>query len=126
MDDTPTVFVRLRNSYETSRVIGELAAQERSAYNQAVNILNREPNMPMRANKSGSYGLNKRITRWRNDKLTEKCRKAAPYHIHQQGSEAAWLANQLLQDNREERLERVATAIEKGLQPHHSRIVQVG
>ena len=43
----------------------------------------------MRASKGGSYGLNKRITIWRREKLTETCRKAAPYHIHQQGSEAA-------------------------------------
>ena len=48
MEDTTTVFVRLRYSPETARVIGELAAQERLAYNQAVNILNREPDMPMR------------------------------------------------------------------------------
>ena len=54
MKDTPTVFVRLRNSYETSQVIGDLAAQERSAYNQAVNFLNREPNIPMRANKTAT------------------------------------------------------------------------
>ena len=118
MKDTPTVFVRLRNSYETSQVIGDLAAQERSAYNQAVNILNREPNMPMRANKAGSYGLNKRITKWRTKKLTKARRKAAPYHIHQQGSEAAWLANKLMQENRAERQERMATAIEKGVEPH--------
>ena len=118
MKDTPTVFVRLRNSYETSQVIGELAAQERSAYNQAVNFLNREPNIPMRANKAGSYGLNKRITTWRK-KLTKAHRKAAPYHIHQQGSEAAWLANERMQEKRAERLERIATAIEKGVEPHH-------
>lgn len=96
-----------------------MAAQQRLAYNQAVNVLNREPDIPMRASKGGSYGLNKRITRWRNEKLTETCRKAAPYHIHQQGSEAAWLANERLRESRAEREERVATAIKKGVEPHH-------
>ena len=118
MDDATTVFVRLRNSPQTARVIGELAAQQRLAYNQAVNILNREPDIPMRASKGGSYGLNKRITGWRSEKLAETCRKAAPYHIHQQGSEAAWLANERLRENRAERLEKVARAIEKGEEPH--------
>ena len=122
MEDTTTVFVRLRYSPETARVIGELAAQERLAYNQAVNILNREPDMPMRASKGGSYGLNKRITRWRREKLTETCRKAAPYHIHQQGSEAAWLANQRMREKRAERQERMARAIEKGVEPHHKDV----
>ena len=118
MDDATTVFVRLRNSPETARVIGNLAAKERFAYNQTVNILNREPDIPMRASKGGSYGLNKRITIWRNEKLTETCRKAAPYHIHQQGSEAAWLANERMRENRAEREEQVARAVQKGVAPH--------
>ncbi len=122
MEETSTVFIRLENSPETARVIGELTAQQRLAYNQAVNILNREPDMPMRASKGGSYGLNKRITRWRNEKLSNDCRKAAPYHIHQQGSEAAWLANERLRENRAERQERVARAIEKGVEPHHKDV----
>ena len=122
MDDATTVFVRLRNSPETARVIGELAAQQRLAYNQAVNILNREPDIPMRANKGNSYGLNKRITRWRREKLTETCRKAAPYHIHQQGSEAAWRANERMRENRAEREERVERAVQKGVEPHHKDI----
>ena len=122
MDDATTVFVRLRNSPEAARVIGGLAAQQRLAYNQAVNILNREPDMPMRASKGGSYGLNKRITKWRNEKLSNDCRKAAPYHIHQQGSEAAWLANERLRENRAEREEQVARATEKGAEPHHRDI----
>ena len=118
MEDTTTVFIRLRNSPETARVIGKLVAQQRLAYNQAVNILNREPDIPMRACKGGSYGLNKRITKWRSEKLAETCRKAAPYHIHQQGSEAAWLANERMRANRAESEERVARATEKGAEPH--------
>ena len=80
----------------TSRVIGWLTSQERLAYNQAVNILNREPMMPKRARKGSRFGLNKRITRWRNQDLMERGMDLAQYHIHQQGSEAAWEANALL------------------------------
>ena len=40
---TTTTLVRLNNTPETSRVIGWLTSQERLAYNQAVNVLNREP-----------------------------------------------------------------------------------
>ena len=65
------------------------STQQRLAYNQAVNVLNREPYIPKRAVKGSRYGLNKRITRWRNTDLVERRMDLAPYHIHQQGSEAA-------------------------------------
>ena len=51
MITTVTTFIRLENTPETSRVIGWLTSQERLAYNQAVNVLNREPMMPKRARK---------------------------------------------------------------------------
>ena len=120
MITTITTIVRLENSPETSRVIGQLTSQERLAYNRAVNVLNREPTIPKRAKKGSDHGLNKRITRWRNKDLVEIGMDLAPYHIHQQGSEAAWEANALMQAKRLEREERVARAMEAGDAPHHS------
>lgn len=117
---TTTTILRLENNPQTSRVIGWMASQERLAYNQAVNLLNREPHIPKRAKKHSRYGLNKRITHWRNEELVERGMDLAPYHIHQQGSEAAWEANALMQAIRLEREERIARAIETGAQPHPS------
>ena len=63
--------------------------------------------------------MNKRITYWRQ---TNQQMADAPYHIHQQGSEEAWEANQRLQQSRAERLERIAQAIADGEQPKHRDI----
>ena len=112
---TRTIVLPLVNNSATSTIIGKLAGQQRLAYNQAVNILNREPNIPKRAHKESSFGLNKRITAWRNANPDEA---NAPYHIHQQGSEAASVANELMVLQRQQRLERIAKAIEDGEQPH--------
>ena len=117
---TTTTLVRLNNTPETSRVIGWLTSQERLAYNQAVNVLNREPHIPKRAQKGSRHGLNKRITRWRKEELAPRDVKLAPYHIHQQGSEAAWEANALMQASRLEREDRIARATRAGDQPHAS------
>ena len=88
---TRTVQLPLVNTDAGSRLIGYLASQQRLAYNHAVHVLNREPSIPKRATTGSSYGLNKRTTAWRNQ--NPKARHA-PYHIHQQGSEAAHIANQ--------------------------------
>ena len=95
--------------------MGWLASQQRLAYNQAVDTLNRRPHIPRRAKKGSNYGLNKTTTAWRNENTTIA---TGPYHIHQQGSEAAWDANQLLQLNRQTRLERIEKAKAKGEEPH--------
>ena len=113
--NTRTVILPLVNNSATSTIIGRLTSQQRLAYNQAVNILNREPNILKRAHKDTSFGLNKRITAWRNANPDEA---TAPYHIHQQGSEAAFVANELMALQRRERLERIAKAIADGEQPH--------
>ena len=113
--NTRTVVLPLVNNSATSTVIGKLASQQRLAYNHAVNILNREPNIPKRAHKGSSFGLNKRITAWRHDNPDKA---NAPYHIHQQGSEAAFTANALMAFHRQERLERIDKAIANGEQPH--------
>ena len=75
---TTTTFIRLENSPKTSEIIGWLTSQQRLAYNQAVSILNREPKIPKRAKKGSRYGLNKRITQWRNTELVERGIAPAP------------------------------------------------
>ena len=112
---TRTYILRLVNNAPTSRVIGYLTSQQRLAYNHAVNILNREPHIPKRAHKGSTFGLNKRITAWPNNNPDQA---TAPYHIHQQGSEAAFDANQLLIISRAERQARIAKAVEDDKQPH--------
>ena len=59
MITTTTKFIRLENSPETSTIIGWLTSQQRLAYNQAVNVLNRVPHIPKRAKKGSRYGLNR-------------------------------------------------------------------
>ena len=113
--NTRAQIVRLVNNPETSRTIGWLASQQRLAYNHAVEELNRRPDMPKRAKRGSAHGLNKLLTAWRQANPEAA---TAPYHIHQQGSEAAWDANQRLQDSREQRLARVEKAHAKGEEPH--------
>ena len=60
--------------------------------------------------------MNKRITAWRQ---ASRQIADAPYHIHQQGSEEAWEANQRMQQSRAERLERTERAIAEGEEPKH-------
>ena len=60
--------------------------------------------------------MNKRITAWRQ---RNRQKADAPYHIHQQGSEEAWEANELMQQSRAERLERIERAIAKGEEHKH-------
>ena len=97
-----------------SRAIGYHATQQNAALNVAVDVLNREPNLPKRSGKTTPDAINKRITAWRqaNRQSTD-----APYYIHQQGAEEAWEANQRLQQSRSERLERIAEAIANGEEP---------
>ena len=113
--NTRTVILPLVNNSATSAIIGRLASQQRLAYNQAANIINREPNIPKRARKGSTFGLNKRITKWRKENPD---RATAPYHIHQQGSETAFQANELMRFHQMEREERIAKVIENDEQPH--------
>ena len=113
--NTRSHAVHLVNNPDTSRVIGWLASQQRLAYNVAVSELNRRPKLPKRAKTGKRYGLNKVITAWRNANPDEA---RAPYHIHQQGSEAAWEANQRLQSSRTDRLDRIERVIARGKDPH--------
>ena len=94
-----------------SQAIGYHAAQMNAAYNAAVDVLNREPELPKRSGKGRPDAMNKRITKWRQ---ANRQQAQAPYYIHQEGGEQAWEANQRM---REERLERFAKA--DGESPKH-------
>ena len=111
-----TLKFALRYDPDNSRAIGYHATQQNAAYNHAVDMLNREPDIPKRSGKSHPDTLNKRVTTWRQ---ANRQKADAPYHIHQQGAEDAWEANQRMRDAREERLERVAQAIADDEEPKH-------
>ena len=81
-----------------SQAIGYYATQQNAAYNAAVDVLNREPELPKRSGRHHHDALNKRITAWRQ---RNRQRADAPYYIHQQGAEEAWEANQRMRQARE-------------------------
>jgi transposase len=114
-----TLTFALRRDPDTSRAIGHHATQQNLAYNHAVDVLNREPNLPKRSGENHPDALNKRITAWRQ---ANRQQADAPYYIHQEGGEQAWEANQRMQQGRTERLERIARAIANGEEPKHRDI----
>ncbi len=99
-----TLKFALRHDPASSRAISCHATQQNAAYNHAVDVLNREPNLPKRSGKNHPDAMNKRITAWRQ---VNRHRTDAPYHIHQEGSEQAWEANQQMQQSRAQRLQRI-------------------
>ena len=109
-----TLKFGLRYDPVNSRSTGYHATQQNAAYNVAVDVLNREPNLPKRSGKTTPDAINKRITAWRQ---ANRQSADAPYYIHQQGAEEAWEANQRPQQSRSERLERIAEAIANGEEP---------
>ena len=109
-----TLKFALRYDPANSRSIGYCATQQNAAYNHAVDVLNREPNVPKRSGRNHPDAMNKLVTTWRQ---ANRQKANAPYHIHQQGAEEAWEANQRMRDAREERLQRVADAIADGEEP---------
>ena len=82
-----TLTFALRRDPDTSRHIGYYATQQNLAYNHAVDVLNREPNLPKRSGQNHPDALNKRITVWRQ---ANRQKADAPYYIHQEGGEQAW------------------------------------
>ena len=106
-----TLKFALCRSAANSRIIGYHATQQNAAYNHAVDVFNREPELAKRSGKTTPVAVNKRITAWRQ---ANRQSADAPYYIHQQGAEEAWEANQRMRQAREERLERIACAIENG------------
>ena len=119
-----TLKFALRQNPDASRAIGYHATQLNAAYNVAVDVLNREPELPKRSGKNNPDAINKRITSWRQ---ANRQKAEAPYYIHQEGGEQAWEANQRLQQSRAERLERIDRAVANGEEPkqrdvrHHRR-----
>ena len=111
-----TLKFALRHDPANSRVVGYHATQQNAAYNHAVDVLNREPELPKRSGRNCPDALNKRITAWRQ---ANRQKADAPYYIHQQGAEEAWEANQRMRDAREERLQRIADTIADGEEPKH-------
>ena len=116
---TTTAMIRtltfpLRRDPANSRHIGYYATQQHLAYNHAVDVLNREPELPKRSGRIHPDALNKRITAWRQ---AHRQKADAPYYIHQEGSEQAWEANQRLQEAHAARLERIAQAEARAKHP---------
>ena len=106
-----TLKYAVKHSPENAQAIGYQATQQNLAYNQAVDLLNREPNLPKRSSTHCPNALSKRTTKWRqeNRSITQ-----APYHIHQLGAEQAWQANHLLQRSRNELIARNTKAAAAG------------
>ena len=111
-----TLKFALRHDPSNSRAIGYHATQQSAAYNHAVDVLNQEPNLPKRSGRNHPDAMNKRITAWRQG---NRQKADAPYHIHQEGAEEAWEANQRMQQSRAERLERIERAIAEDEEPKH-------
>ena len=80
-------FTLCRNP-ANNHIIGYYATQQNAAYNAAVDVLNREPNLPKRSNRNTHDSINKRITAWRQ---ANRQTADPPYYIHQEGGEQAWV-----------------------------------
>ena len=109
-----TMKFALRYDPANSQANGYHGTQQNAAYNHAVDVLNREPNLPKRSGKNHADAINKRITTWRQ---TNRETAKAPYHVHQEGGEQAWKANQLLQQSQTQRLGRITSAVANGEEP---------
>ena len=98
-----TRIFRLHHEAAVSARIGYLASQQRLAYNHAVDILNRTPDIALLKSPRNPDGLLGQITLWRRHDE----RADAPYIIHQSGAQQAWLANSLMKQERKARLTRL-------------------
>ena len=98
-----TRIFRLHHDAAVSARIGYLASQQRLAYNHAVDVLNRTPDIALLKSPRNPDGLLGQMTLWRRHDE----RAAAPYVIHQSGAQQAWLANSLMKQERKARLTRL-------------------
>ena len=98
-----TRIFRLHHDADVSARIGYLASQQRLAYNHAVDVLNRTPDIALLKSPRNPDGLLGQITLWRRHDE----RAYAPYVIHQSGAQQAWLANSLMKQERNARLIRL-------------------
>ena len=60
-----TLKFALRHNAANSPAIGYYVTQQNAAYNAAVDVLNREPELPKRSGRNHPDALNKRVTAWR-------------------------------------------------------------
>ena len=98
-----TRIFRLHHDAAVNARIGYLASQQRLAYNHAVDVLNRTPDIALLKSPRNPDGLLGQITLWRRHDE----RADAPYVIHQSGGQQAWLANSLMKQERKARLTRL-------------------
>ena len=98
-----TKIVRLRPNPEASYQIGYLASQQRLTYNFAVDVLNRDPYLPLHSDSEHTRSLLKFITLWRD----KEPKANAPYNLQQAAATQAWTANQRMQAERSGRQERI-------------------
>ena len=73
-----TLKFAIQRDTANSSAIGYHATQMNAAYNVAVDVLNREPELPKRSGKNHPDALNKRITKWRQ---ANRQQAQAPYYI---------------------------------------------
>ena len=71
-----TLKFTIRRDPANSQAIGYYATQQNAAYNAAVNVLNREPNLPKRSGSKHPDAMNKRITSWRFSTVSQTCPNA--------------------------------------------------
>ncbi len=102
-----TRIYRLHHDSQMSERIGYLASQQRLAYNVAAGILNRTPDIALRRSPRHPDGLLGQLTRWRH----QDSRAQAPYVIHQAGAQHAWMANDLMRQERKSRLARLENGL---------------
>ena len=102
-----TRIYRLHHDSQMSERIGYLASQQRLAYNVAAGILNRTPDIALRRSPRHPDGLLGQLTRWRH----QDSRAQAPYIVHQAGAQQAWLANDLMRQERNSRLQRLENGL---------------
>jgi hypothetical protein len=57
-----TLKFALKHNPEVSQSIGYYATQQNAAYDAAVDVLNREPNLPKRSGRNHPDAINKRVT----------------------------------------------------------------
>ncbi len=105
--DIRTYPYAILNSRSLSRRVGYLAAQQRRAYNQAVDWLNREPDLSDVVNSTRGIrperSLCGRITKW----WDEEKKAQAPRWVLDAGAKLAYRANHLMRSKRQERLDEI-------------------
>lgn len=102
-----TIISAIQNTPELSQAVGEAAAQQRRAYNWAVNQLNREPNLPLAASQrkgtNGRRSLCGRLTLYKRTAPAQAAGWSVKGYrnIHDAGLGQAHRANERMRASRE-------------------------